>query len=168
MMEMKLNERILFAVHHDAAPCLILDEDRVAVVDDCHRRELVIKSNGLQIRRRRSLDIYGRLALSGLAGGKTRVQIAPMLRAVRARITPVRSPGRMLLRADWNCADGSDEAERRQAGCPNCTANFHLNSSTGSLRERKHATHIRRAIASHSSEKSSISLWSMVFSCVTI
>src|ERR1700735_3212574 len=82
MMKMKLHERILLAVHGNAASCLILNEDGMAVVDDCHRRELVIKFDCLQIRRCRSLDVDGRLALSGFAGSETRVEIAPMLRAV--------------------------------------------------------------------------------------
>ncbi len=51
MMKMKLYERILLAVHGNAASRFILNKDRMAVVDDFHRRELVIKFDRLQIRR---------------------------------------------------------------------------------------------------------------------
>src|ERR1700722_4836899 len=98
MMKMKLHQGILFAVNGDAASGLIIHADGMAVVDNLHGGEFVIKSNWFQVGWLGVLNVDRCLALAGLASSKAGVEIAPMVRTIGTGITPVRrAAGGVLL-----------------------------------------------------------------------
>src|ERR1700733_10649333 len=79
MMKMKLHQRVLFAVNGDTASGLIIHADGMAVVDDLHGAEFVIKSNWFQVGWLGVFNVDRRLILAGFASSETGVVIAPMV-----------------------------------------------------------------------------------------
>src|ERR1700722_1358651 len=97
MVKMELHQRQRCSVDGDATSRLVIDLDGVAIVDDFQRRKFVVKVDGSQLRRLRTDNVNGGLALAGFAGGEIRLEVAPMLRAFRSAITPMGSARRVFL-----------------------------------------------------------------------
>ena len=91
-MKVKLSERVRRAVDGDAAAGREIDANRMTIVDDFQRRGFVINLNRGERRIfLRVLSIDRRLALAGLAGSETRIEVAPVRWAICAGVSPVRA-----------------------------------------------------------------------------
>src|SRR5579862_8077584 len=86
MMKVKLHQRVLFAVNGDTASGLIIHADGMAVVDDLHGAELVIKSNWFEVGGLGVFNVDRRLAPAGFASRKAGIEVAPMVGTVGAGI----------------------------------------------------------------------------------
>src|SRR5271155_3549091 len=115
MVKMVLHQRQRGSVDGDAAAGLVIDLNGVAVVDDFQRRKFVVEMDGSQLRGLRVDDINGRLALACLARGKIGRKVAPMVRAIRSAVTPVRS-GRVFL-GDRGMRTNERGAENKNCYC---------------------------------------------------
>src|SRR3974390_1821452 len=93
MMEVELCELVYFVADGESASRLVIDHDRVAIIDNAYRNSVVIEVQGRQIRFFGVSNVNWRLAVSVCAGGIGRIQFAPMLRIFGASVRPVRRMG---------------------------------------------------------------------------
>jgi hypothetical protein len=87
---MELFQGVLFVAHADGTPCRVVDHDRVAVIDDVQRGRVVIEPYGREFGFLRIANVNRRLMVPAFAGGKFRLQVAPVAGTLVSVVAPVR------------------------------------------------------------------------------
>src|SRR5262245_64985293 len=90
MMEVKLLQLVACSADGDRTAGRVVDLDRMSVVDDMQRRGAVCEIYLRQVCRFRSPNVDGRLMLAQFTGSKVLVELAPVARAFRAPVGPMR------------------------------------------------------------------------------
>ena len=88
-VEVELLQAVFASVQRDGAACIVVDLNGMAVVHLVMAARLIVEADPGQIGVDPAFDVDRRLSLAGLAGDEMRVDLAPVFRAVRARVAPV-------------------------------------------------------------------------------